>query len=64
MPSVILRLGLYRVGSEWPWAYVFLILLLFLFSLEAFRRSLGCDALAREDPVIRQHIPASLLRFM
>jgi uncharacterized membrane protein YphA (DoxX/SURF4 family) len=59
-----LWLGLYRVDSEWPWAYVFLILLLFLFSLEAFGRSLGCDALAREDPAIRKHIPTSLLRFM
>ena len=59
-----LWLGLYRVDSEWPWAYVFLILLLALFSLEAFGRSLGCDALAREDPAIRQRVPKFLLRFM
>lgn len=59
-----LWLGLYRVDSEWPWAYVFLILLLVLFSLEAFGRSLGCDALAREDVDIRQRIPKFLLRFM
>jgi uncharacterized membrane protein YphA (DoxX/SURF4 family) len=59
-----LWLGLYRVDSEWPWAYVFLILLLLLFSLEAFGRSLGCDALAREDVDIRQRIPKFLLRFM
>ena len=59
-----LWLGLYRVDSEWPWAYVFLILLLVLFSLEAFGRSLGCDALAREDADIRQRIPKFLLRFM
>jgi hypothetical protein len=59
-----LWLGLYRVDSEWPWSYVFLILLLALFSLEAFGRSLGCDALAREIPAIRQRIPKFLLRFM
>jgi uncharacterized membrane protein YphA (DoxX/SURF4 family) len=59
-----LWLGLYRVDSEWPWSYVFLILLLVLFSLEAFGRSLGCDALAREDAAIRRHVPAFLLRFM
>jgi uncharacterized membrane protein YphA (DoxX/SURF4 family) len=56
--------NLYRVDSEWPWAYVFLILLLALFSLEAFGRSLGCDALAREDAAIRQRVPKLLLRFM
>jgi uncharacterized membrane protein YphA (DoxX/SURF4 family) len=59
-----LWLGLYRVDSEWPWAYVFLILLLVLFSLEAFGRSLGCDALARDDAAIRRHVPKFLLRFM
>jgi uncharacterized membrane protein YphA (DoxX/SURF4 family) len=59
-----LWLGLYRVDSEWPWGYVFLILLLALFSLEAFGRSLGCDALAREDAAMRQRIPRFLLRFM
>jgi hypothetical protein len=59
-----LWLGLYRVDSEWPWAYVFLILLLALFSLEGFGRSLGCDALAREDAAIRQRVPKFLLRFM
>ena len=59
-----LWLGLYRVDSEWPWSYVFLILLLALFSLEAFGRSLGCDALAREDAAIRQRVPKFLLRFM
>jgi uncharacterized membrane protein YphA (DoxX/SURF4 family) len=59
-----LWLGLYRVDSEWPWSYVFLILLLALFSLEAFGRSLGFDALAREDAGIRQRIPKFLLRFM
>ena len=57
-------LGLYRVDSEWPWSYVFLILLLVLFSLEAFGRSLGCDALAREEAGIRQRIPKFALRFM
>jgi uncharacterized membrane protein YphA (DoxX/SURF4 family) len=59
-----LWLGLYRVDSEWPWAYVFLILLLALFSLEAFGRSLGCDALARENATIRRHVPKFLLRCM
>ena len=59
-----LWLGLYRVDSEWPWSYVFLILLLALFSLEAFGRSLGCDALAREDPEIRERVPNFLKRFM
>ena len=59
-----LWLGLYRVDSEWPWAYVFLILLLALFSLEAFGRSLGCDLLAREDAALRQRVPKYLLRFM
>jgi uncharacterized membrane protein YphA (DoxX/SURF4 family) len=59
-----LWLGLYRVDSEWPWGYVFLILLLALFSLEAFGRSLGCDALAREDAAIHRHVPKFLLRFM
>jgi hypothetical protein len=50
--------------SEWPWSYVFPILLLALFSLEAFGRSLGFDALAREDPMIRERIPRFLKRFM
>ncbi|SDR58803.1 DoxX protein [Rhizobiales bacterium GAS113] len=59
-----LWLGLYRVDSEWPWSYVFLILLLGLFSLEAFGRSLGCDALVREDAAIRRRVPKFLLRFM
>jgi uncharacterized membrane protein YphA (DoxX/SURF4 family) len=59
-----LWLGLYRVDSEWPWSYVFLILLLALFSLEAFGRSLGCDALARDDAAIRKRVPKFLLRFM
>jgi uncharacterized membrane protein YphA (DoxX/SURF4 family) len=59
-----LWLGLYRVDSEWPWSYVFLILLLALFSLEAFGRSLGCDALFREDAAIRKRVPKFLLRFM
>jgi uncharacterized membrane protein YphA (DoxX/SURF4 family) len=59
-----LWLGLYRVDSEWPWSYVFLILLLALFSLEAFGRSLGCDALAREDAAISKRVPNFLLPFM
>ena len=59
-----LWLGLYRVDSEWPWAYAFLILLLARFSPEAFGRSLGCDALAREDAAIRQRVPKFLLRFV
>ncbi|MFI5010867.1 MAG: DoxX family protein [Hyphomicrobiales bacterium] len=58
-----LWLGLYRVDSEWPWGYVFLILLLALFSLEAFGRSLGGDALIRQDDAIRRRVPKFLLRF-
>ena len=58
-----LWLGLYRVDSEWPWSYVFLILLLALFSLEAFGRSLGCDALLRSDMWLRDRVPRFLLRF-
>ena len=59
-----LWLGLYRVDSEWPWSYAFLILLLALFSLESFGRSLGCDALAREDPAVRERVPNFFKRFM
>ena len=59
-----LWLGLYRVDSEWPWSYVFLILLLVLFSLEAFGRSLGCDALVREDKAIGERVPSFFKRFM
>jgi uncharacterized membrane protein YphA (DoxX/SURF4 family) len=58
-----LWLGLYRVDSEWPWSYVFLILLLALFSLEAFGRSLGCDAFLREDARLRERVPQFLQRF-
>jgi uncharacterized membrane protein YphA (DoxX/SURF4 family) len=58
-----LWLGLYRVDSEWPWSYVFLILLLALFSLEAFGRSLGLDALLRSDNSLRDRVPRFLLRF-
>jgi uncharacterized membrane protein YphA (DoxX/SURF4 family) len=58
-----LWLGLYRADSEWPWSYAFLILLLALFSLEAFGRSLGCDALLRGDIWLRERVPRFLLRF-
>ncbi|SEE17359.1 DoxX protein [Rhizobiales bacterium GAS191] len=58
-----LWVGLYRVDSEWPWAYVFLILLLAISSLEAYGRSLGCDALVRGDDGIRSRFPKFMLRF-
>jgi uncharacterized membrane protein YphA (DoxX/SURF4 family) len=58
-----LWIGLYRVDSEWPWSYVFLILLLAIFSLEAYGRSLGCDALVRGDKSIGSRFPKFALRF-
>jgi uncharacterized membrane protein YphA (DoxX/SURF4 family) len=58
-----LWVGLYRVDAEWPWSYGFLILLLAIFSLDAYGRSLGCDALVRGDDSIRRWLPAVLLRF-
>ena len=58
-----LWLGLYRVDSEWPWSYFFLILLLAIFSVEAYGRALGCDALVREDKAIGGKFPKWALRF-
>jgi hypothetical protein len=39
------------------------MLLLAIFSLDAYGRSLGCDALVRGDDSIRRWLPAVLLRF-
>jgi len=58
-----LWLGLYRVDTEWPWSYFFLILLLVIFSLDAYGRALGCDALVRGDDTIRRRFPKFALRF-
>ena len=58
-----LWLGLYRVDSEWPWSYFLLIMLLVIFSVEAYGRSLGCDALMRGDKAIGMRVPKWLLRF-
>jgi len=46
-----------------PQCRTFVHLLLALFSLEAFGRSLGFDALAREDAGIGRRMPKFLLRF-
>jgi uncharacterized membrane protein YphA (DoxX/SURF4 family) len=58
-----LWIGLYRADAEWPWSYVFLIMLLAIFSLDAYGRSLGCDALVRGDNTIRRRFPKFALRF-
>ena len=58
-----LWIGLYRVDSEWPWSYALIIMILAIFSLEAYGRSLGCDALVRGDESIRRRFPKFALRF-
>ena len=52
-----LWLGLYQVGSEWPWGYFFLIMLLAIFCFDAYGRSLGGDALLRGEKTIERRIP-------
>jgi uncharacterized membrane protein YphA (DoxX/SURF4 family) len=58
-----LWLGLYRVDSEWPWSYFLLIMLLVIFSVEAYGRALGCDALVRGDKAIGTRFPRWAFRF-
>jgi uncharacterized membrane protein YphA (DoxX/SURF4 family) len=58
-----LWLGLYQVGSEWPWGYFFLIILLAIFCFDAYGRSLGCDALLRGDKTIGRRVPKFIRMF-
>jgi uncharacterized membrane protein YphA (DoxX/SURF4 family) len=52
-----LWLGLYQVGSEWPWSYFFLVMLLAIFCFDDYGRSLGCDTLLRGDKTIERRVP-------
>ena len=49
--AVNLWLGLYRLGSEWPWTYFFLVVIQIMFVAYRPGRSLGLDALmGRDEP--------------
>ena len=47
--AVNLWLGLYRLGSEWPWTYFFLIVIQIMFVAYRPGRSLGLDALLHRE---------------
>lgn len=47
--AVNLWLGLYRLGSEWPWTYFFLVVIQIMFVAYGPGRSLGLDALMHHE---------------
>jgi len=47
--AVNLWLGLYRLGSEWPWTYFFLVVIQIMFVAYRPGRSLGLDAVMRRE---------------
>jgi uncharacterized membrane protein YphA (DoxX/SURF4 family) len=62
--AINLSLGLYRSPSEWPWTYIFLIVIMIQFVVVPPGRSLGLDALGRQESNENRGRFSHLLRWL